>query len=196
MCINFAEGRAVNLMLSMSHIPTRLAGSGFACTNRIDVGTGWAGQQLEPYLNALGCVLDADSFRLTLPAADIQDMRGKQPEGDGPLLLLAPAETERDWPARCWITLPNTIQSRLPELRSVRISSTVALHQRAVAVACADVVLSGCPLTTACCLQQHPSRRLGAHPNLLPQRPEIRCLGDSTDLTAVNESDVLQALGF
>ena len=196
-CINFAEGRAVNLMLSMSHIPTRLAGSGFACTNRINGGTGWAAQQLEPYLSALGCVLDADAFRLTLAAADIQEIRSKQPKGDGPLLLLAPADNERDWPERCWTALPNTIQSRLPGLRSVRVSSTVALHQRALAVACADVVLSSCPSTQQLAAYNGiPLVALGANPSLLPQRPEIRCLGNSTELTALSENDVLKALGF
>ena len=196
-CINFAEGRAVNLMLSMSHIPTRIAESGFACTNRIHGGTGWAAQQLEPYLSALGCVLDADAFRLTFPAADIQEMRSQQPKGDGPLLLLAPADNERDWPERCWTALPNTIQSRLPGLRSVRVSSTVALHQRALAVACADVVLSSCPSTQQLAAYNGiPLVALGANPSLLPQRPEIRCLGNSTELIALSENDVLKALGF
>ena len=79
----------------------------------------------------------------------------------------------------------------------MRVSSTVALHQRALAVACADVVLGSCPLTQQLAAYNGiPLVALGAQPSLLPQRPEIRCLGDSTDLTAVNESDVLQALGF
>jgi hypothetical protein len=40
-CINLASGRQVDLMLSMSHIPTRVAAGGFSATNTVAIGSGW-----------------------------------------------------------------------------------------------------------------------------------------------------------
>ena len=83
-CLNFAEGQQVNLMLSMSHIPTRLAPSGFSSTQRVSPSNGWPAQSLEAYLQPLGVGLDANGFRLSLSSADLDAARTELPPGDGP----------------------------------------------------------------------------------------------------------------
>ena len=84
-CVNFAEGQQVNLMLSMSHIPSRIGTSGFACTEQVQAGDGFAAQRLSTYLSPLGCNLDADAFRLALPSQELEEARSSQPKGDGPV---------------------------------------------------------------------------------------------------------------
>ena len=196
-CINFAKGQQVNLMLSMSHIPKRLAGEGFACTERVSAGPGWRAQRLNPFLQALGLELEADQFRLSLPARVLDEAREALPSGDGPLLLLSPSGQADDWPAPEWLKLPETIRGRLPALRSMVLQTELSLAKRAALVACADVVLSSCPLSqrlAAYC--DTPLVGLGAAAADLPQREEIRCLGRPDQLTTLQSSEVLKALGF
>ena len=72
----------------------------------------------------------------------------------------------------------------------------MSVGQRAAAVACADVVLSSCPLTqllAAYCGM--PLVALGAKEDQLPERPVIRRL-DTADLSSLSDADVMQALGF
>lgn len=196
-CINFAEGREVNLMLSMSHIPTRVGRSGFSCTDRVEMGSGWAAQRLAPFLKPLGCVLDADQYRLTLSSDEMNETRSQQPEGDGPLLLLAAGGGEAEWPPNSWRSLTEIIKSRLPELRTVNIAPALPLRKKAAAIACADVVLSSCRTSQRLAVYNGiPLVALGARSDELPERSEIRCLGDSDDLASLPESDVLSALGF
>ena len=49
-CINLASGRQVDLMLSMSHIPNRVAANGFSATSTVSAPGGWAAQAMEAYL--------------------------------------------------------------------------------------------------------------------------------------------------
>ena len=195
-CLNFATGRQVNLMLSMSHIPMRVATEGFASTASATVGAGWTPQTLEAFLSPMGVSLNADAFRLSLPAEAMEKARSAQPAGDGPLLLLAPGAFPGDWPEERWTSLPQTIRGKLPQLRSLVLPTEMPVVERAAAVACADVVLSSCALTqliaTYCGL---PLVAMGAEADQLPQRDMIRRL-DSEDLTALSVSDVMQALGF
>ena len=195
-CLNFATGRQVNLMLSMSHIPMRVATEGFASTASATVEEGWTPQKLEAFLSPMGVSLNADAFRLSLPADAMEKARSAQPAGDGPLLLLAPGAFPGDWPEERWTTLPDTIRSKLPQLRSMVLPTNQPVTERAAAVACADVVLSSCPLTqliaTYCGL---PLVALGAQADQLPQRDVIRRL-ESEDLSTLSVSDVMQALGF
>jgi len=108
-CLNFAEGQQVNLMLSMSHIPSRIAGSGFSSTELVTPHPGWSSQRLGSYLKPLGCELDADAFRLALPTTALEKARADLPAGDGPLLVLAPKGGSADWPVDAWTALPETI---------------------------------------------------------------------------------------
>ena len=195
-CLNFATGRQVNLMLSMSHIPMRVATEGFASTASATVEAGWTPQKLEAFLSPMGVSLNADAFRLSLPADAMEKARSAQPSGDGPLLLLAPGAFPGDWPQERWASLPEAIRNKLPQLRSLVLPTNLPVAERAAAVACADVVLSSCSLTqlmaTYCGL---PLVALGAKADQLPEREMIRRL-DREDLSSLTVSDVMQALGF
>ena len=121
LCINRASGRQVDLMLSMSHIPTRIAAAGFSATERVGAtrGEGWPNQaDWEAYLQPIGVTLNADAFRLPLAKADLEAARAELPSGDGPLLLLAPQGGSSDWPTARWQELPGLIRQRLAGLRT------------------------------------------------------------------------------
>ena len=196
-CLNFASGRQVNLMLGMSHIPTRLACDGFATTHRVQHSNGWKAQQLSGFLQAIGLTLEADRFRLSLPAKTLETIRKEQPSGDGPLLLMAPSGESTDWASQHWQNLTETIRQRLASLRSQTIPAEAKLINRAAQVACADVVLSSCPVTQLLAVYAGvPLVALGANPTDLPQREGLRCLGDRSNLQQLSEQDVLAALGF
>ena len=196
-CLNFASGRQVNLMLGMSHIPTRLAFDGFATTHQVQRTKGWKAQQLSGFLQAIGLKLEADGFRLSLPATTLDSVRAEQPEGDGPLLLLAPSSEATDWPTHQWQSLTGTIRQRLASLRSQHLSADTKLLTRAGQVACADVVLSSCPVTQLLAVYSGvPLVALGTDAADLPHREGLRCLGDSSNLQQLGEEDVLAALGF
>ena len=196
-CLNFAEGRQVNLMLSMSHIPTRIASSGFSSTEIVSPGEGWCAQRLASVLKPLGCDLDADRFRLALSSTDLDAARAEQPAGKGPMLLLAPAGSTVDWPEQRWRSLPEAIAQRLKGLRTLQLNPDLPINRRAAAVASADVVLSSCPVSQKLAIYSGvPLVALGAEPQDLPDRPDIRCLGTPGNLSALADDEVLQALGF
>ena len=196
-CLNFAEGQQVNLMLSMSHIPTRIAASGFSSTELVLPQEGWASQRLAAYLKPLGCELNADGFRLALPSTILDKARADLPSGDGPLLVLAPQGGADDWPASEWTALPETIGQRLKGLRCSELAIGQGLQARAAAVACADVVLTSCPVTQSLAVFSGvPLVALGGDPNAMPQRADLRCLGRADHLGDLQQNEVLQALGF
>ena len=196
-CLNFAEGQQVNLMLSMSHIPTRIAASGFSSTELVLPQEGWASQRLAEYLKPLGCELNADGFRLALPSTILDKARADLPSGDGPLLVLAPKGGADDWPASEWTALPETIGQRLKGLRCSELAIGLGLQARAAAVACADVVLTSCPVTQSLAVFSGvPLVALGGDPNAMPQRADLRCLGRADHLGDLQQNEVLQALGF
>ena len=92
--------------------------------------------------------------------------------------------------------MPESIRSKLPQLRSQLLAPETPVTEKAAAVACADVVLSSCPITqllaSYCGL---PLVALGARADQLPQREVIRRL-ESSDLSSLSDADVMQALGF
>jgi ADP-heptose:LPS heptosyltransferase len=195
-CLNFADGRQVNLMLSMSHIPTRVAEAGFASTATASQAEGWSAQRLSGFLAPLGLSLDAAAFRISLPAALMSQARERQPQGDGPLLMLQPTAMAGDWPPERWKQLPLTIKAKLPGLRTIHLADESSLSERAAQIACADVVLTSCPVTsllaTFCGI---PLVALGLADDQLPERDVIRHLGND-DLRSLSEADVLEAMGF
>ena len=197
-CFNFASGRQVNLMLGMSHIPTRIAQEGFSTTHQVQPGSGWSAQTFAPYLQAIGLQLDAEAFRLALPAKELEAARADQPAGNGPLLLMAPSEQANDWPANQWLALPTTIRERLASLRTQQLPSGGKLKKRAAQVACSDVVLSSCPVTQLLAIYAGvPLVALGTVASNLPQREGLRSLGDAASgLRQLSDQDVLTALGF
>lgn len=200
LCVNLASGRQVDLMLSMSHIPNRLAAAGFSATETVtpELG-GWPAQSLEAYLRPVGVTLDAAAFRLTLPRAEIDKAASRLPGGDGPLLLLAPRGGSSDWPASRWQELTPGIAARLPNLRSCTLTATdpAGARQRAALLAGADVVLASDPLTIELALLLGlPLVALGRPAASLPTRAGVNGLGGQADLADLPPDQVLQALGL
>jgi ADP-heptose:LPS heptosyltransferase len=200
-CLNLASGRQVDLMLSMSHIPTRVATGGFSATERIalDPGT-WPQQALAPYLRPLGIGLDANAFRLALPKAALDQAGAALPPGQGPALLLAPASAASldaaDWPASQWQGLQERVRQKLADLRVVPPLVGNHLVERAAQVASCDVVLSSDPIETELALLTGtPLVALGRSAASLPQRSGVQGLG-GPDLSQLGLEPVLQALGL
>lgn len=195
-CVNLASGRQVDLMLSMSHIPTRVAASGFSATATVTPGTGWGAQALAPYLRQLGISLDASQFRLSLPKGALEQAAAAMPSGQGPALLLAPSGDRQDWPAEHWRGLPDAIRSKLPDLRVITAGGANLL-QRAAQLASCDVVLSSDPITSQLALLSGmPLVALGQDPAFLPERAGVQAVGQAGALHNLSTAEVLQALGL
>ncbi|MBM5810160.1 MAG: lipopolysaccharide heptosyltransferase family protein [Cyanobacteria bacterium M_surface_9_m1_291] len=200
LCINLAEGRQVDLMLSMSHIPTRVARGGFSATDTVTPSAaGWPAQALEAYLKPIGVSLSAAEFRLALPRSELDKAAATLPAGEGPLLLLAPRGDRDDWPAQCWRQLPGTIASRLPNLRHQLLPAAAAsaVRRRAAQLAAADVVLASEPLVIELALLLGiPLVALGRREDTLPQRQGVKGLAEPSALATLDPAQVLSALGF
>jgi len=200
--VNLAPSRQMDLMLSMSHIPTRIASAGFSATETVAAAAttaGWPAQALAGHLRPIGVELQADAFRLPLPAAALAEATAAQPAGDGPMLLLAPGGGPSDWPAACWQELPERIRASLPDLRSSEAAAAGVgqAAQRAAVVAACDVVLSSDPLTTELALLcGTPVVALGRSPVSLPERAGVRGIGATDNLPTLGVDAVLQALGL
>jgi len=199
-CINLAGGRQVDLMLSMSHIPTRIAAGGFSATSTVrPVSGGWPAQDLAVYLQPIGVKLDAAAFRLSLAPELLREAQASLPPGDGPMLLLSSAGVPGDWPAAQWQQLPQRIRTTLPGLRSQELppaTATTALR-RAALVAASDVVLASDPLTEELALLCGvPLVALGREDDSLPRRDGVKGLTSRSGLGALSSDDVLAALGL
>ena len=195
-CINLASGRQVDLMLSMSHVPNRVARGGFSATSRVQPQPGWPAQAMAAYLNPLGVELDANAFRLALPKAALEKAAAQLPSGQGPALLLAPAGGANDWPNNHWQQLPELISSKLPDLRVVHALPNAKPLQRAAQIASCDVVLSSDPITSELALLAGmPLVALGRSSADLPNRQGVQGVGSGA-LASLQPAEVLQALGL
>jgi ADP-heptose:LPS heptosyltransferase len=196
-CVNLASGRQVNLMLSMSHIPNRVARAGFSATSTVQPEGGWAAQAMAAYLRPLGVSLDAAAFRLALPKTALEQAAAALPAGEGPALLLAPAGGPNDWPASQWQALPEQVRRSLPDLRVVQAAGGSNLQQRAAQIASCDVVLSSDAISTELALLcGTPVVALGRDPGSLPTRAGVQGCGSHDQLSQLNPAEVLQALGL
>jgi ADP-heptose:LPS heptosyltransferase len=196
-CINLASGRQVDLMLSMSHIPNRVARGGFSATDTVNPEAGWPAQAMAAFLRPLGVSLDADAFRLALPKAALEKATTQLPSGQGPALLLAPAGGTTDWPAEHWRQLPELVRSKLPDLRLVHADRHAKALERAAQVASCDVVLSSDPVTTELALLAGmPLVALGCSADQLPTREGVQAAGEPGRLTQLEPAEVLRALGL
>ena len=198
-CINLAQGRQVDLMLSMSHIPKRLAASGFSATEKVKpLDQGWPPQRLAPYLAPIGVQLDAQAFRLLLPKSNLERASKSLPPGQGPVLLLAPEGGPQDWPRTNWGTVTQQIQLRLNDLRVQQsLPPGAPWSQRAAQVAASDVVLASDPVSIELALLCGvPLVALGARAEDLPVREGVTGLGGTTPLAQVSVDNVLGALGL
>jgi ADP-heptose:LPS heptosyltransferase len=200
LCINRASGRQVDLMLSMSHIPTRIAASGFSATEKVSpAGGGWPNQgEWQAFLQPIGVSLDAEAFLLPLNQADLDQAARTLPPGDGPLLLLAPQGGAGDWPAERWQELPELIRRKLPALRTLSAGpGSGSPRQQAARLASADVVLASDPLSIELALLLGlPLVALGRAATSLPARQGVQGLGTPASLPGLESAAVLEALGF
>jgi ADP-heptose:LPS heptosyltransferase len=199
--VNLAPSRQMDLLLSMSHIPTRVAREGFSATEIVVPPTdGWPAQALAAHLRPLGVTLAAAKFRLPLSPGALAEASAVLPAGEGPMLLLCPGEAPLDWPAERWRELPERIRSSLAALRSQRLAPATAAGaaKRAAAVAVADVVLSSDPISTELALLcGTPVVALGREPSTLPERAGVRgVVGPGGSLATLGLEEVLQALGL
>ena len=199
-CINLASGRQVDLMLSMSHIPNRMAAGGFSATETVQVPQGlWPAQALQAYLRPIGVRLDAAAFRLSLSKGALDEAGAALPAGNGPMLLLAPSSSPDDWPAAAWQELPGRIAATLPGLRSLQVppASSAQLPARAALVAASDVVLASDPVTIELALLSGtPVVAMGRSSDSLPVRSGVQGLGSPGHLRDLPSNDVLRALGL
>ena len=196
--LNLAPSRQMDLMLSMSHIPTRVASGGFSATERITpIEGGWANQAFEAFLKPIGVRLDAESFRLPIAPADLEAASAALPSGDGPALLLAPSGAGGDWPAQQWQDLPAKIRSKLPNLRTLAGTRAGDMRKRAAQIASADVVLASDPVTIELALLLGlPLVALGRDAASLPSRAGVQGLGSAANLSQLGDAEVLAALGL
>lgn len=196
--LNLAPSRQMDLMLSMSHIPTRVASGGFSATERITpIEGGWANQAFEAFLKPIGVRLDAESFRLPIAPADLEAASAALPSGDGPALLLAPSDAGGDWPAQQWQDLPAKIRSKLPNLRTLAGTRAGDMRKRAAQIASADVVLASDPVTIELALLLGlPLVALGRDAASLPSRAGVQGLGSAANLSQLGDAEVLAALGL
>jgi ADP-heptose:LPS heptosyltransferase len=199
-CVNLVGGRQVDLMLSMSHIPTRIAASGFSATERVSPGGGgWPSQELAAFLQPIGVPLEADRFRLALPKAALEAAAASLPGGDGPMLLLAPAGVPGDWPEERWRNLPGRIGPSIPGLRHLLVPPArgAGLVERAAQVGSSDVVLASDPISEELALYCGvPLVALGRGADTLPQREGVRGLATPSGLSTLTDAEVLKALGL
>jgi ADP-heptose:LPS heptosyltransferase len=197
LCINRATGRQVDLMLSMSHIPTRIAARGFSATQRVQEAENlWPCQAWQAWLQPIGVALEADSFRLTLPPAELSRAAAELPAGDGPVLLMAPSGGSGDWPREHWQALPGLIRRTLPNLRTLEAGSG-SFREQAARIASSDVVLASEATTIdLAILLGLPVVALGRTAAELPARPGVQGLGRAGQLESLASDEVLTALGL
>lgn len=197
--VNLASGRQVDLMLAMSHIPTRVAAGGFSATETVRPSGGWPAQAMEAYLKPIGVSLDAAAFRLPVPQADLDAAAAKLPSGSGPLLLLARSSASGDWPAERWHELPERIRARLTDLRVVETGAGTPAgspRQQAARLASADVVLASDAVSIELALLLGLPLVALAPTSPLPERQGVQAVGQPGELNAVSSDAVLAALGF
>lgn len=199
-CINLAGGRQVDLLLSMSHIPSRIATGGFSTTEVVSPAIGgWPSQELAAYLRPIGVSLEADRFRLSLPPTVLEKARASLPSGEGPMLLLVPAAVPGDWPQERWNALPTSIGSKIPGLRHQHLppAKATGVVERAAQVAASDVVLSSDPITEELALYCGvPLVALGRSTEALPAREGVSGLAAPAGLATLTDAEVLSSLGL
>ena len=176
-CLNLASNWRLDLLLSLSHIPVRVASAGFSATSII------SSADLLDFLAPLGLSPNPEPFQLKLPAKALAKAQAEFPQGNGPLLLLAPGGGSDDWPQSQWDALPNGVQQHLPQARICGFSGLNLINQ-AAQVASADVLVSSNPVAS----------RLAALTGVtLVDLEQLR--GDQP-LNQLNQKSVFKALGF
>ena len=206
--LNLSRDWSIDLLLSLSRIPMRVASGGFSATEQVQVQhpAGWRGQALAAWLQPLGVVhCDANAYRLPLPRRALAEARAALPQGNGPTLLLAPGATPGWWPED-WRELVEAVGRAVPSVRllwlaregeepaGVQRCQVATVTDEAATVASVDVVLTDEPrLAQLAVLTGTALVAAGMKdPRRLPRRETIQSL---PLLSQLRPRDVLQALG-
>ena len=205
--LNRSTDWSIDLLLSLSHIPVRLASGGFSATERVEQQPeGWGAQALAAWLQPLGVHCDADAYRLPLPQSALAEARATLPEGDGPALLLAPGAVAGGWRPEDWQELVKAVRQAVPSVRllwlaregqppaGVQHCQADTVMAEAATVASVDVVLTDEPRLAQLAVLTGTALVAGGmeDPRRLPQRDVIKSL---PPLSQLRPKDVLQALG-
>ena len=198
LCLNFAKGTSVNLMLAISRIPTRVAMEGFTRTKDIAIKDDWSAQALGSYLQPIGLTINANKFRLSVPKSLIKKVMDPHPKGNQKLLLFAlehSADNQVNLKTRD--ALHNEITTSFPNIQTFFPNRSTDLDVRAAEVAYADVVISYCPVVQMLAVFNHKELiALNSKEKALPQRDNILQIGSiNSGLHEINQQEILSALG-
>ena len=203
--LNLSTDWSIDLLLSLSHIPMRVAGGGFSATDQVKQPAGWRGQALEAWLQPLGMHCDANAYRLPLPQSALTEARASLPQGNGPALLLAPGAVS-SWLPGDWRELVEAVGRTVPSVRllwlareegeapaGVQRCQAATVMTEAATVASVDVVLTDEPrLAQLAVLTGTALVAAGMEdPRRLPRRDAVKSL---PPLSQLRPKDVLQAL--
>ena len=203
--LNLSTDWSIDLLLSLTHIPMRVAGGGFSATERVKQPTGWRAQALAAWLDPLGVQCDADAYRLPLPQTALAEARAALPRGNGPALLLAPAAVP-GWSPEQWQAFVEAVGQAVPSVRllwlaregeapaGTRPCRVANLMEEAATVASVDVALTDEPrLAQLAVLTGTALVAPGMeNPRRLPRRDDVKPL---LPLNQLCPTEVLQALG-
>lgn len=203
--LNLSTDWSIDLLLSLSHIPMRVAGGGFSATEQVEQPAGWRAQALAAWLQPLGVHCDADAYRLPLPQRVLAEARAALPAGNGPALLLAPGAVS-GWSPEDWRELVEAVGRAVPSVRllwlareekeapaGVQHCRAATVTAEAATVAGVDVVLTDEPrLAQLAVLTGTALVAAGMEdPRRLPRRDAVKSL---PPLSQLRPKDVLQAL--
>lgn len=203
--LNLSTDWSIDLLLSLTHIPMRVASGGFSATEQVkQQQQGWRGQAWETWLQPLGVHCDADAYRLPLPQSGLAEARAALPQGDGPVLLLAPGAV-LDWSTEDWRELVEAVGRAVPSVRllwlaregeapaGVQRCRAATVMAEAATVASVDVVFTDEPrLAQLAVLTGTALVAAGMEdPRRLPRRDTIKPL---PPLSRLRPKDVVQAL--
>ncbi len=194
-CLNFATGTQVNLMLSMSHIPIRVAERGFSRTKDVDFTDNWSSQRLESYLRPIGLSLDADSYRILLPKEKIEEASDKE---DKRKLILLVAKSTSDCSYKGWQALQNQLTGFSKKNRHKLITKPRNFSDLAIVVASSDIIISNCPVTQILAIYCGIKLiALDATNKLLPKREGVSIIEDSgVGITEMKQQKILDSLSL
>ena len=203
--LNGSTDWSIDLLLSLTHIPMRVASGGFSATERVKESPGWRGEALQAWLQPLGVHCDANAYRLPLPQGALAEARGGLPQGNGPALLLAPGAGS-GWSTDDWRELVKAVGRAVPSVRllwlapegeapgGIQRCAAATVMAEAATVASVDVVLTDEPrLAQLAVLTGTALVAAGMEdPRRLPRRDAIKPL---PPLSQLRPTEVLQALG-